>query len=136
MTIAIIEDCDITRFLHATLIKDIDLSISLQQYNCGEDFLKDLNSNQIDIPDLVLTDYNMEQLNGVDVINGLADFCLLHNISHNIPSYLVSANVDVKSILDKCDKSICHGFIPKPLNSKRLRDVIDSTGFKHHIKTA
>ncbi len=136
MIVAIIEDCDITRFLHATLIKDLDLTINLQQYSSGEDFLKDLKSDQIDMPDIVLTDYNMGQLNGVDVINELASFCSAHQITHKLRSYLVSANVDVKSILDDCDKDFCQGFIPKPLNSKRLKDIISPKHGEYCLRTA
>lgn len=136
MIIALVEDCDITRFLHSALIKNLDLNIELQKYSSGEEFLENLKDRQLALPDLVLTDYNMAKLNGVDVINELEKFSSTHAVGNKLKSYLVSANVDLENIVKKCNKDICQGFVPKPLNSNNLVNIFKEQGYDNYLKTA
>lgn len=129
MEIAIVEDCVMTRFIHTTLIKNLNKDFNVQNFNCGEEFLEALKSKQIETPDLVITDYNMKQLTGIDLINELDDYRNLKQIKDKLFVYLVSANTNLENSLKEINNDTYQGFIPKPLNENNVIDILSEQGY-------
>ncbi|WP_188459649.1 response regulator [Psychroflexus planctonicus] len=129
MILAIIDDCDITRFVHAKLVKHLELDIDVIKYNCGRKFLDDLKDQKIDLPDIVLTDYNMKVMNGVGLINELDSYRSKNRIENKLFSYIITANKDISTITNDCKNETFQGFIMKPLRTDHLSDIFEKSGF-------
>lgn len=129
MILAIIDDCDITRFVHTKLVKHLELDIDVYKYNCGLKFLDDLKDQKIDLPDIVLTDYNMKVMNGVGLINELDSYRSNNRIENKLFSYIITANKDISTITNDYKNETFQGFIMKPLRTDHLSDIFEKSEF-------
>jgi DNA-binding NarL/FixJ family response regulator len=67
LQIGIIDDHDIVRQGLSELLANMDIQVT-EEYADGKDFLNALQNDQIDRPQILLIDYSMPRLNGIEVI--------------------------------------------------------------------
>jgi len=70
------------------------------------------------LPDFVLMDINMPRRNGVEAVK------YIRGKGFDVPIYALTAEVDQTEI-DKALVAGCLGFLAKPLNTKRLFEILD-----------
>ena len=86
MIVAIIDTCDLTRYLHYTIIKSIDSNSHVYKYKSIEQFLDDMINPKIKLPDYILTAYNVCSLNAMNLINSVEEFRLKNKYQKEIKS--------------------------------------------------
>ena len=123
MVAALFDDSQFVRILHHKLIEKIDKKIILKSYDSGESFLKSLKDGDPEIPDLVITDYDMKKLNGIDVIKKIDKYCIKNKIIDKLKVYLVSSNRELKNAIIDCASNVYQGFIPKPLTRNHVINI-------------
>lgn len=71
------------------------------------------------LPDIILLDINMPELNGWDILEALNK----EEILKNIPVYMLSSSVSQKDIQKSETYSQVKGFFSKPMNFERMRKL-------------
>jgi two-component system chemotaxis response regulator CheY len=119
-TIMIVDDSETIREVLVRSIQMTKLPLEeIIQADNGITALKKLEENWIDI---IFTDINMPQMNGIDFIdtlNGNAEY-------KDIPVVIVSTEGSKKRIEELTEKGI-KGYLRKPFTPEKIRDAIIKT---------
>ena len=119
-TIMIVDDSQTIREVLTRSIQMTKLPLEeIVQADNGITALKKLEDNWIDI---IFTDINMPQMNGIELINALNE-----NAEYkDIPVVIVSTEGSKKRIEELYKKGI-KGYLRKPFTPEKIRDVIIKT---------
>lgn len=98
-------------------------NVNVLTYQNPEKFIKDLESNYLDVPQLIICDYNMPEMNGLDVHDALKVFLKKDQI--NPCFYLVSAEDKLNLLADKFESDFFSGYHQKPLRFEKLKKLVN-----------
>jgi signal transduction histidine kinase/CheY-like chemotaxis protein len=111
LTIVVVDD----NSMNLTLMKGIlkKLSKNVLTFSSGKDALHHLKDQK---PDLLLLDFHMPEMNGLEVYQGIPN--------HRRPiTFMVSADV-LKETVDECQAVGIEEYITKPLDLKQLKEAL------------
>ncbi|MFC1849216.1 response regulator [candidate division CSSED10-310 bacterium] len=114
--ILVIDDSPTTRFLIASVIEQIE-GVQIVEAESGFEALKILPSSHFD---LVLTDINMPDINGLEVLNFLKN----HPNYKNIPVIIISTE-KAKKDRRKGLRLGAEEYITKPFDAKALFQIVE-----------
>ncbi len=125
----LIDDSKIDLFINQKNIEKLAIKSNVKTFisaKAAYEYLDNLNNQpnaqMMFIPDIILLDINMPEMNGFQFLNA---FSGLNNkkISHT-KIYMLSSSTHLKDIDEAGQYKTCHGFISKPLTIKSLEKII------------
>ncbi len=121
--ILVCEDDELAReFLVRRLKREFE---SVFEAEDGEEGLAKYNSST---PDLIVTDINMPKMDGIEMIKEI------RSKDKEVPIIVISAFSDNENLLD-CIENGVNGYIVKPVDSKKILDVIKNFRDVKELKT-
>ena len=84
------------------------------------------------VPDVVFLDLHMPLMNGFQLLDDLENSRAF--VQYPIDIYLLSSSCDYNDFQTALNKRLCQGFINKPLNQKKLNNLI-KTSQKEKVKS-
>jgi CheY-like chemotaxis protein len=125
VTIFLADDDLDDQFLIMDAIYNIDASINIKTFNDGQEVINYLNSTQREEPCLIVLDYNMPLMSGLQVLENIADDTRLKTVPRIVWSTSNSAQHK-----DQCLKSGASRYVVKPndLHTYNLiaRDLVNT----------
>ncbi len=118
LNILLVDDSKIVRSVIAKTLKLADIRIN-ELYNAGDgiEALKILKDNWID---LVFTDINMPGMDGIQLINAMAEQSLLESI----PVIVITTEGN-KNRIDSLKEKGISAYIRKPFTPEQLKSVVE-----------
>ncbi|NOQ29974.1 MAG: response regulator [Helicobacteraceae bacterium] len=116
LTLLCVEDNKTTQLLYSSIFEDIVANLFFA--DDGIEGFEKFNKNEIDI---IITDYNMPNLNGIGMIKQI------RKIDQNIPIILVSAIEDIDVIIEALNLNVSN-FLKKPTtNDDAIKALVNSS---------
>lgn len=110
------DDAPIRRLLSALIRRGLDGAVEIREVSSGEDALAALREGPFD---LVLSDYRMGAVNGVDVLESAAVRMT------GAARVLITGYADVPVAVDGVNRGQMDGFVTKPWDNERLVALIE-----------
>lgn len=133
--IMIVDDNKIDLFVHQKIIEKHNSNIKINCYNNPLSALNSLkasysaeNFKAINIPDVILLDVNMPQMNGFEFIKHLKKMEI--QSKNRIRVFMLSSSHYSKDIQRAKKNSGCFGYISKPLTLEKLKGIEKQTIIK------
>lgn len=93
--------------------------------NSKEEFVAFLNKIDNDIPDLLITDYNIGDFSGIELLLMVHKFYQKRNESVPFPMYMLSGDDSMVEIMNEKKSQLALGFISKPLTKDKINEIIN-----------
>ncbi len=93
-----------------------DCEFAAEAFSSGEKLLDRLTTK---VPDLIISDYNMPGMNGVDLLRSV------HKINDEVPVIFVSAFLTKEVVLEAL-RSGAYGFVEKPVDEVQLLMMVET----------
>jgi CheY-like chemotaxis protein len=123
--IALVDDDKIFQLISAKMIRALELSNDILQFENGEDalaFLKNNSQKPKNLPDYIFLDINMPFVDGWMF---LADYAVLKaSFKKEIKIFMISSSIDPRDIRRAQNNSDVRDYILKPVSPERLAAVI------------
>jgi len=126
--IMIVDDSKIDLFVHQKVIEKYNSKIKINCYDNPLSALNSIkasnsaeNSKAIEIPDVILLDVNMPQMNGFKFIEDLKKIEV--PAKKRIEVFMLSSSRYFKDIHRAKKNSACSGYISKPLTLEKLKEI-------------
>ena len=133
MVVAIIDMCDLTRYVHYIIIKSIDSNCYVYKYKSIQQFLDDMINPKIKLPDYIFTAYNVCSLNAMNLIDSVEQFRLKNKCFDKLNTYIVSSNIDIPSLhKDLKQKKSFSGYFIKPMREDHILPIINQWHLKQN----
>ena len=113
-TILVIDDFETSVFVLASTLKSNNYNVITA--NSAEAALKQLNGQQVD---MVITDYNMPNMNGLDLVDKIKKY----EIYKRIPIFVLSTETN-KEVKDRAKNSGVTAWVKKPFKVDQLLGLI------------
>jgi len=126
MHIILVDDDQLTLFIHKKVVEKSFENAKVTCYNKPSKLIEDLQNNNIQMPNLIFSDYNMGALNGVDVLDAVESACMNKDKSFKSDFFLVSSESDLSSIAANLKHEVFNTFISKPLTEEKINLLLDS----------
>lgn len=115
--IAIIDDDKITVFLATKAINTSYNDIQIDQYFNAQIAL-DAFKDESNIPDIILLDINMPDVNGWDFLDVFSKYAV------NCKVFMYTSSIDSNDFDKSKTYNIVMGFVSKPLNAEKLKRIL------------
>ncbi len=125
--ILIVDDTDINLYVVQNLLKETEIQITTA--TSGAECLELVKNNHFD---LIFLDHMMPGMDGIETLHHIKEE---ENLCQNTPVVALTANA-VAGIEDVYQKEGFEGYIPKPIDQKKIEEVISSLLPKVFIKDA
>ena len=118
----LVDDDDIHLYIFKKIIEQcgylVDL-IAMDNCSAGITYLKDLNKNKGQFPDIIFVDLNMPVLNGWDFLTAYNQL----EIKQNVLLYMLTSSIFDNDIADSKSFPILNGYYFKPITTGQLRNL-------------
>lgn len=123
--IALVDDDKIFQVISAKMIRALDLSDDILQFENGEEalqYLKDNTTHTENLPDYIFLDINMPFVDGWMF---LADYATLKSsIKKEIQIFVISSSIDSRDIMRAQNNSDVRDYIVKPVSPEKLKELV------------
>ncbi len=119
----IVDDDEIILYLAEKLIKKTNFCERIEKFSSGRKAIERLKfALQVgeNVPDLILFDLNMPEMNGWNFIEELNQI----SNAHNIPTFIFTSSIDPVDIERSYAFNNVLGYIPKPLTTLKLDKML------------
>lgn len=119
----VVDDDDINGLITKKIIAKSAFEIDLVIKKDGQqalDYLKDLTTNNLPLPNIILSDINMPVMDGWEFI----DNCVEHHIIQQTNLYVFSSSIFEQDLARARQQTLLKGFISKPLSFELLAQLI------------
>ncbi|OAB75997.1 response regulator [Cochleicola gelatinilyticus] len=123
-SVCIIDDDKIFIYTLKHLLGKMDFCEDFILYHNGLEAVKGLTArmeNQDQVPDIILLDLNMPIMDGWEFLKEVSSNSELKKIK----TFIVTSSIDPEDFKRTKDHSNVEGYITKPLNSKKLKEVFN-----------
>lgn len=123
INLLVIDDDDINIFIISKIVEKTGYDVEICAKHNGQlaiDYIKDLLSENQNLPDLVLIDINMPILNGWEFIEAFEAL----DLKADNDMYMLSSSVYENDIEKAKSYKSVKGFISKPLSIDRLKELL------------
>lgn len=124
INLLVIDDDDINIFIIKKIVEKTGYDAKMVAKTNGQlaiDYLKDLQQNELSLPDLILIDINMPVLNGWEFLEVYEKLGILQDSD----MYMLSSSVYENDIEKAKTYKTVKGFISKPLSIERLVELFE-----------
>ncbi|SOD20525.1 response regulator [Pedobacter xixiisoli] len=125
INLLVIDDDDINIFIISKIVEKTGYDVEICAKHNGQlaiDYIKDLLSDNQNLPDLVLIDINMPILNGWEFIEAFEAL----DLKADNDMYMLSSSVYENDIEKAKSYKSVKGFISKPLSIDRLKELLEA----------
>lgn len=123
--IALVDDDKIFQVISAKMIRALDLSDDILQFENGEEalhYLRDNAAHTENLPDYIFLDINMPFVDGWMF---LADYATIKPaFKKEIQIYVISSSIDSRDIKRAQNNSDVRDYIVKPVSPEKLRELV------------
>ncbi len=116
-----IDDDEIYQVIIGKLIKKAAVFEEQHYFQCANMVLSMLESEEIYLPDVILLDINMPQMDGWQFIEELKR--LYSDLEHRTQIYIVSSSIAYSDKERINEFPVVEGFVSKPISIKKLREI-------------
>lgn len=120
----LIDDEEIFNFIQSEVIHLHNHSDEVIMYSSAEEalvYLKELLKQDAALPDFILLDIRMPNMNGFDFLDELMQFEL--QVFANTKIYLLSSSIDERDIKKSMEYPFVKGFKGKPLSEEIINEI-------------
>ncbi len=122
MKYILIDDDPIINLVHKKVIMKTDLEAEVTDFNSGKKALDYFQSKHKQLPDVVLLDINMPEMNGFEFLDALLKN---KNIDYNkLKIYILTSSLNMKDKEQAGKYPILKGYLEKPLNISNLKQLM------------
>jgi two-component SAPR family response regulator len=89
-----------------------------------EEFVAFINKMDDDIPDLLITDYNIGDFNGIELLLMIREYYEKREKNVPFPTFLLSGNDSFIHLMNEKKSQLASGFINKPLTKEKMKIII------------
>ena len=123
--IALVDDDKIYQIISEKMIRALDLSQDILQFENGEEALQYLRNNALhteNLPDYIFLDINMPYVDGWMF---LADYATLKStFKKEIQIFMISSSIDSRDVIRAQNNSDVRDYIIKPVSPEKLRELV------------
>jgi CheY-like chemotaxis protein len=119
--VMIIDDDDISRFIAEKMIKKIDFADEVVECATAIEGLNYLNTNPLDLPEIIFLDINMPVLNGFEFLDQFEK--LNSTVKEHCVIIMLSSSVDPDDIKRANANKCVRSFLSKPLTLVNLKGI-------------
>ncbi|MGM0636128.1 MAG: response regulator [Bacteroidota bacterium] len=125
MKIAIIDDSKMELFIHNKLIDSFFPKKEVYTFQHATDFLQHITNNPSKVPNIILSDYHMPELNGIELLEKVNQIISETSLSKKqlIQFYLLSSENKLRTMLQDKPFSIFSEAFEKPLSKKHMQQI-------------
>lgn len=123
VSIVIIDNKSIVCFVTKQMFKACCSDLNIATFQNPEQFITDIKTGDLAIPSVILCDYNMPEMTGLEVHNTLKE--ILKNHSDFPQFYLVSTKDNLESYVSKFESDFFCGSYLKPLQPNRVEEILN-----------
>lgn len=122
--ILIVDDSRTILRISSKIVSSILPAMEVVTFDSPKKALEEI-TNSSDVFEFAFLDYNMEEMNGIELVQALLSLSPQRVSSQNIS--IVSANVQ-EAVIEKA-KNLGISFLPKPFDEQKLRSFLEQRGF-------
>ena len=123
MHIILVDDDQLTLFVHKRVIENVFKNATISSYSDPSKLIEELRNDSIKLPDMIFSDYNMGDLNGVDVLNAFESVCMKNYQSLKPDFFLVSSEIDIAEKASHLNHQIFNTYLEKPLTKEKINNL-------------
>jgi CheY-like chemotaxis protein len=125
--IALVDDDKIFQLTSAKIIRSLNLTHDILQFENGEEALKYLRANadvSANLPDYIFLDINMPYVDGWMF---LADYATLKTkLNKSISIFMISSSIDPRDIIRAQNNMDVREYIIKPVSPEKFKELVDA----------
>lgn len=128
----LIDDNKIDLFVNQRIIEKYNPTVKIKAFNnafSAISFLKLLELNvsikSVAIPDIILLDINMPEMNGFSFFDEFKQLNLAHK--NEIEVYILSSSTSSEDVAKAQKETYCAGYITKPLTVSKLKNILEKS---------
>lgn len=122
-TIAIIDNDPLVVFATKQMVKACLTASTILTYQNPEKFIADIEAEEISIPSVILCDYDMPEMTGLEVHDNLKNF--LGEEENHCCFYLVSSEDNLLLHSEKFNSDFFLGTYEKPLDLNKVNEIVN-----------
>lgn len=124
-TIVLIDNDPLVIFTTKHMVQSCFPSKEILTYQNPKEFISDVNTESIGIPSLIICDYNMPEMTGLQVHDTLKG--ILSNTTRRPSFYLVSSEENLEVFDAEFKSDFFSGSHQKPLNFDKIEDIVTTS---------
>ncbi|MBZ9777420.1 response regulator [Psychroflexus sp. CAK8W] len=123
ISIAIVDDHSLVGFATKQMFKSCSSDLDLVTYQNPEQFITDMTTGDLAVPSVILCDYNMPEMTGLEVHDSLKEILKEHS---DLPQfYLVSSEDNLESYALNFKSDFFSGSYQKPLQPNKVEEILN-----------
>lgn len=125
VSIAIVDDHSLVGFATKHMFRACFSDLDIMTYQNPEQFISDITSGKVGVPSIILCDYNMPEMTGLEVHDTLKEILNEHS---SLPQfYLVSSEDNLESHALNFNSDFFSGSYQKPLQPNKVEEILNSS---------
>ncbi len=125
MHVVIIDDDKFCLLSTDNMVRRILLGSKTTLCSSKEEFVAFIDKIDDDIPDLLITDYNIGDFNGIELLLMIREYYQKQGKNVPFPTYLLSGNESFMNLMNEKKSQLATGFINKPLTKEKMNIMIN-----------